>query len=83
MGRIDRAQLTPTLSKDYSDAVLRQFASQASGEGAMESFVYRGARRSAKGMAYGYLAHLAKANVNVTITLNSAGKVADMDIFLI
>jgi pimeloyl-ACP methyl ester carboxylesterase len=80
MGRIDRAQLTPALSKGYSDAVLRQIASQASGGGQLESFVYRGAHRSAKGMAYGYFAHFVQANANVTITLNSAGKVADLDI---
>ena len=60
MGRIDRAQLTPAVSKDYSDAVLRQIASQASGRGPMESFVYRGAHRSPKGMAYGYLRILCK-----------------------
>ncbi|MDP9024950.1 MAG: alpha/beta hydrolase [Candidatus Eremiobacteraeota bacterium] len=82
-GRIDRAQLTPALSKDYPDAVLRQIASHGSDKGAMESFGYRGAHRSTKGMAYEYLAHFVQANANVTITLNAAGKVADMDISLI
>jgi pimeloyl-ACP methyl ester carboxylesterase len=82
-GRIDRGQLTPAVSKDYSGAALRQIASQASGIGALESFVYRGARRSTKGMVYGYLAHFVQANANVTITLNTAGKVADLDISLI
>jgi TAP-like protein len=82
-GRIDRAQLTPTLSKDYPDAVLRQIASQAAGKGALESFVYRGASRFKKGMAYGYLAHFVQANANVRFTLNAAGKVTECDISVI
>jgi hypothetical protein len=82
-GRIERAQLTPALSKGYSDAVLRQIASSTTGTGPLESFVYRGAHRSPKGVAYGYLAHFVQANANVAFTLNAAGKVADMDISLI
>jgi len=82
-GRIDRTQLTPAVSKDLPDALLRQMASTTTSTGQLESFVYRGARRSTKGMAYVYFAHFVQANANVTFTLNAAGKVADMDISLI
>ncbi|HEY4439161.1 MAG TPA: alpha/beta fold hydrolase [Candidatus Elarobacter sp.] len=79
-GRLDRSQLTPKMSKDYSAAVLSQIASEISSGGPMESFVYRGSRRSGKGTAYRYLAHLVRATAIVTITLDSAGKTADLDI---
>jgi pimeloyl-ACP methyl ester carboxylesterase len=82
-GRIDRAQLAPKVSEQYSDSVLRQIAAQASDAGPLESFVYRGMQHAANGIAYGYLAHFARANAKVTFTLDSAGKVAGIDIAVI
>ena len=79
VGRIDRVQLTPAVSKLYSDAVLSQVASEASAKGQLESFVYRGMHRSTKGTVYEYFAHFVQGNAKVTITLNFAGKVADLD----
>jgi pimeloyl-ACP methyl ester carboxylesterase len=79
-GHIDRTLLTPSLSAALSAKVLRQVAAEVARAGAMESFVYRGSHRAAKGTAYAYFAHFELGNANVTITLNAAGKIADLDI---
>ena len=79
-GHIDRTVLTPSLSGALSAGMLKQVAAQLAGAGPMESFVYRGSHRAAKGMAYAYFAHFEQGNANVTITLNAAGKIADLDI---
>ncbi|MDQ6929991.1 MAG: hypothetical protein M3126_04920 [Candidatus Eremiobacteraeota bacterium] len=79
-GRIDRKQLTPALSKQYSEVGLSRAAAEFSGIGDIESFAFRGAKRSGQGATYTYFVHFAAANDSVTITLERAGRIAAFDV---
>lgn len=78
--RIDRTQLTPAVAKIFTPDTMKGIAANLSGVGALETFVYRGATKTAKGTAYVYLAHFAEFDARLTVTLDASGKIADMDI---
>lgn len=79
-GRIDRSQLTPAVSKEFSDAVLKGFAADASGLGAVQNFVFKGTRKSSHGTVYTYFLRCVDGNAVATFTLNAANRISALDI---
>jgi len=78
-GRIDRSQLTPALSKQYTDAVLKGLASDLQGLGGLQSTVFKGATGSPKARVYKYLLRFAQGNVLATLTLDASGRLNAFD----
>jgi hypothetical protein len=78
-GRIDRSQLTPALSKEYSEAVLKGLASDLAGLGELQAIVFKGETSSPKARVYKYLLRFARGNVVATITLDSSSRIGDLD----
>ncbi|MGA7354243.1 MAG: alpha/beta hydrolase [Candidatus Cybelea sp.] len=78
-GRIDRAQLTPTLSKQYTDAVLKELASDLQGLGGLQTIVFKGETASPKARVYKYLLRFAQGNVLATLTLDSSSRLDGLD----
>jgi TAP-like protein len=72
--RIDRAQLTPALSKEYSEAVLKGLATDLQGLGELQATVFKGGTSSAKARVYKYLLRFAQGNVTATVTLDSSNR---------
>jgi hypothetical protein len=79
-GRIDRSQLTPALSKEYSEAVLKGLASDLAGLGELQAIVFKGETSSPKARVYKYLLRFAQGNVVATITLNSSSRISSLDL---
>jgi pimeloyl-ACP methyl ester carboxylesterase len=79
-GRIDRSQLTPALSKEYSEAVLKGLASDLTGLGDLQAIVFKGETSSPKARVYKYLLRFAQDNVIATITLDSSSRIAGLDL---
>jgi pimeloyl-ACP methyl ester carboxylesterase len=79
-GRIDRSQLTPAVSKQYSDAVLKGFAADASGLGPLQNSVFKEMHRSSRGSVYKYLLRFAQGNATATFTLDSSNRIQGLDI---
>jgi pimeloyl-ACP methyl ester carboxylesterase len=79
-GRIDRTQLTPAMSKEYSDAVLKGFAADASGLGRLQTFVFKGVQKSSRGSVYKYLLRFTQGNATATFTLNLSNRIEALDI---
>jgi pimeloyl-ACP methyl ester carboxylesterase len=75
-GSIDRTQLTPALSKQYSEAVVKELASGLGGLGTMQSVVFKGASGPPDARAYEYLLRFAQDNVLATLTLNRANRIS-------
>jgi len=79
-GRIDRSQLTPTLSKEYSEAVLKGLAADIQGLGELQAIVFKGETSSPKARVYKYLLRFARGNVVATITLDSSNRIGGLDL---
>ncbi len=79
-GRIDRSQLTPALSRQYPGAVLRGLAGDLQALGELQAIVYKGETRSRKVRAYKYLMRFSQGNVLATFTLDSASRIAGLDL---
>ena len=79
-GRIDRSQLTPALSKEYSEAVLKGLAADIQGLGALQAIVFKGETSSPKARVYKYLLRFAQGNVIATITLDSSNRISSLDL---
>ena len=78
-GRIDRSQLTPALSKQYSDAVLKGLAADLQGLGELQATVFKGESRSPKARVYKYLLRFAQDNVLATFTLDASSRIEALD----
>jgi len=78
-GRIDRSQLTPALSKQYSEAVLEGLASGLLGLGKLQAVVFKGETATPKARVYRYLLRFGQANVIATITLDSSSRISSLD----
>jgi len=79
-GRIDRSQLTPALSKQYSEPVLKGLASDIQGLGELQAIVFKGESGSPKARVYKYLLRFARGNVLATFTLDSSGRINGLDL---
>ncbi|MGA8574261.1 MAG: alpha/beta fold hydrolase [Candidatus Cybelea sp.] len=79
-GRIDRSQLTPAASKEFPDAMLKGLASGFAGLGALQAIVFKGTSGSQNARIYKYLMRFEQGNVLATFTLNSAGRIAGIDL---
>jgi pimeloyl-ACP methyl ester carboxylesterase len=79
-GRIDRSQLTPALSKEYSEAVLKGLAADLTGLGELQAIVFKGETSSPKARVYKYLLRFARGNVVATITLDSSSRIGGLDL---
>jgi pimeloyl-ACP methyl ester carboxylesterase len=78
-GRIDRSQLTPALSKQYTDAVLQGLASDLQGLGGLKGVVFKGQSGSQKARVYKYLLRFGQATVLATFTLDSSNRFESLD----
>jgi pimeloyl-ACP methyl ester carboxylesterase len=78
-GRIDRTQLTPALSKQYSDVVLKGLASDLQEQGGLQTAVFKGETGSPKARVYKYLLRFAQGNVLATLTLDSSNRIESLD----
>ncbi|MFZ0032096.1 MAG: hypothetical protein WAK84_09510, partial [Candidatus Cybelea sp.] len=78
-GRINRSQLTPALSKQYTDAVLKGLASDFQGLGGLEGVAFKGESGSPKARVYKYLLRFGQANVLATFTLDSSDRFESLD----
>jgi pimeloyl-ACP methyl ester carboxylesterase len=78
-GRIDRSQLTPTVSKEYSNAVLKGLASDLRSAGGLQAIVFKGKTGSPKARTYKYLLRFSQGNVLATLTLDSARRIDALD----
>ena len=79
-GSIDRSQLTPALSKQYPDPVVRGLASGLDSLGALQTIVFKGASGPPGARAYEYLLRFAQDNVLATFTLNRANRISGLDL---
>jgi TAP-like protein len=79
-GRIDRSQLTPALSKEYSQAALKELASGLQGLGELQSIVFKGETASPKGRVYTYLMRFVQGDVLATFALNSSNRITGLDL---
>ncbi len=79
-GRIDRSQLTPALSKQYPDAVLKGLAADMHSVGALQAVVYKGTSVSSKRRTYRYLLRFVQANALAVFTLDKSGRIQDFEI---
>ena len=79
-GRIDRSQLTPATSKEFSDAALKGFAADANGLGQLRNFVFKGVQKSSHGSIYRYLLRFTQGNAIATFTVDSSNRIAGLDI---
>jgi pimeloyl-ACP methyl ester carboxylesterase len=79
-GRIDRAQLTPALSKEFSNAVVEQVAADMKSAGPLQAIVYKGSSVSPKGRTYRYLLRFAQVNATASFALDKSGRVQLLDI---
>ena len=77
-GRIDRTQLTPALSKEYSEAVLKGLAADLAGLGELQAIVFKGETSSPKARVYKYLLRFAQGNVIATIALDSSSRISSL-----
>jgi hypothetical protein len=78
-GRIDRSQLTPALSRQYTDAVLKGLASGLQGLGELQGVAFKGESGSPKARIYTYLLRFAQGNVLATVTLDSSRRIDGLD----
>lgn len=78
-GRIDRSQLTPALSKQLPDVMLKGLASGLGSLGTLQSIVFKGTTGSPDAMVYRYLMRFAQTNVTVTFMLNADNKLSGID----
>jgi len=78
-GRIDRSQLTPALSKEYSEAVLKGLAADIAGLGELQAIVFKGETSSPKARVYKYLLRFARGTVIATLTLDSSNRISGLD----
>jgi pimeloyl-ACP methyl ester carboxylesterase len=78
-GRIDRSQLTPALSKQLSEDVVRGFAAGISTLGPLQHIAYKGTVHSPKSTVYKYLLRFARGDLVGTFTLDSANLIQDID----
>lgn len=79
-GRIDRAQLTPALSKQYSDDTLKELARDFKGVGALQAIVYKGTSGTPRARNYMYLMRFDQGIVLATFTLDSSNRIAGLDL---
>ncbi|HTU83856.1 MAG TPA: alpha/beta hydrolase [Candidatus Acidoferrales bacterium] len=79
-GRIDRSQLTPAASKQFPEAMLEGIASGLAEVGSLQAIVFKGTSRSSKARIYKYLMRFARGNVLATFTLDSSGRISDVDL---
>lgn len=79
-GRVDRSQLTPALSKQYSDASLKGLAADLRGLGDLQTIVFKGKSGSVNARVYTYLLRLPQDNVLATITLDSSRRISGFDL---
>ncbi len=79
-GQIDRSQLTPALSKQYPDAVLKELESGLQELGQLQAVVFKGASGSPKADVYKYLMRFSQGNLIATFTLNSSNRIAALDL---
>jgi pimeloyl-ACP methyl ester carboxylesterase len=79
-GRIDRSQVTAALSKEYSNAALKEFATNVNTLGALQNMAFRGMSGSSRGSVYTYLLRFAQGNLTATFSLDSSNRIADLDI---
>jgi hypothetical protein len=79
-GQIDRSQLTPALSKEYSGAVLKGLATDLEGLGGLQAIVFKGESGSPKARVYKYLLRFAQDNVRATFTLDASGCINGLDL---
>jgi pimeloyl-ACP methyl ester carboxylesterase len=79
-GRIDRSQLTPSLSKQYPDALLKDLASDLRGLGELQAIVFKGETGSPKARVYKYLMRFPQGNVLATFTLDSSNHIDGLDL---
>jgi pimeloyl-ACP methyl ester carboxylesterase len=78
-GQIDRSQLTPALSKQYTNAVLEGLASDLQGLGELQATVFKGETATPKVRVYKYLLRFAQGNVLATLTLDSSNRLDGLD----
>ncbi len=79
-GRIDRSQLTPAVSKEFPDAMLKGLAAGFAGVGSLQAVVFKETSGSPNGRVYKYLMRFDQGNVLATFTLNSAGRISGIDL---
>lgn len=79
-GRIDRSQLTPAVSKEYSEETVKGFAADVAGEGALQHIAFKGVRESSHGTVYTYLVRFVQGNVDFTFTLDSSNRIQGLDV---
>ncbi|MBV8373667.1 MAG: alpha/beta fold hydrolase [Candidatus Eremiobacteraeota bacterium] len=79
-GRIDRSQLTPALSRQYSNAVLKGLASDIQSLGELQAVIFKGATGRPKHRVYKYLMRFAQGNVLATFTLDASNRIAALDL---
>ncbi len=79
-GRIDRSQLTPALSKQYPDAVLKGLPADVSVLGALQNLAFKGVRRTSSGAVYTYFVRFAQGNALATFTLDRSNRIRGLDI---
>ena len=79
-GRLDRSQLAPALSKQYSDDLVKMLAAQGESFGPILRFVYKGEHGSANGTVYQYVVHFEHGDATATFTLDAAKVITDFDL---
>ncbi len=79
-GSIDRSQLTPALSRQYPDENLKTLASDLQGLGSLVAIVFKGASGPRNAREYKYLMRFSEWILTATFTLNSAGRIAGLDL---
>jgi pimeloyl-ACP methyl ester carboxylesterase len=79
-GQIDRLQLTPALSKVYSDEILRVLATDLQELGELQAIVFKGERGSPTAPIYTYLMRFAGENVLATFMLDASGRIDGLEL---
>lgn len=80
-GRIDRSQLTPLANKDIPDVALKSVAAQVAGMGGLlQNVVFKGMSASPGGRTYKYFLRFSQWSFAATFSLNTSGRIQDIDI---
>jgi pimeloyl-ACP methyl ester carboxylesterase len=79
-GWIDRSQLTPALSKQYPDTVLKGLGSDLKGLGGLQAIIFKGETGSSKARVYKYLLRFSRGNALATFTLDSSNRIDALDL---
>lgn len=79
-GHLDRSQLEPAVSNEFSAEIVKSFVAQVADLGPIESFIFKGSHASDKGTTYLYLVHFDGMNALASFTLDARGRIAGLDV---